>query len=107
MAVRQHKPYYAVIFSSQRSKEDEAGYQAMAERMFMLAQKQAGYLGFESVRDQNGSGISVSYWKDKASIKAWKDQTDHLVAQGQGRSRWYTQYKIRIAIVKNEYGFKK
>ena len=30
-------PYYAVIFSSLRNNEDEAGYAAAAERMLELA----------------------------------------------------------------------
>ena len=107
MAAAQHYPYYAVIFTSQRTEEDESGYQAMAEQMFFLAKKQSGFLGFESVRDQSGDGISVSYWKDKASIKAWKTQTDHMLAQKKGRSRWYKQYKIRIALVESEYDYKK
>ncbi|HSI60153.1 MAG TPA: antibiotic biosynthesis monooxygenase, partial [Ideonella sp.] len=36
-APRPTPPYYAVIFTSQRSEADEAGYGAMAERMAELA----------------------------------------------------------------------
>lgn len=51
-------PYYAVIFTSERTDVDE-GYAAMAERMLALARTQPGFLGVESARD--GVGITVSY----------------------------------------------
>jgi heme-degrading monooxygenase HmoA len=95
-------PYYAVIFTSLRTDIDE-GYGAMAERMVELAAQQPGFLGVESARE--GVGITVSYWRDLASIKAWKANAEHLVAQQTGRSDWYRQYKTRIAKVERDYGF--
>ena len=62
-------PYYAVIFSSQRTEGDH-GYSAMAERMVELASRQLGYLGAESVRDSSGFGITVSYWSDEGNPPA-------------------------------------
>ena len=94
-------PYYAVIFSSLRTDGDN-GYGAMAERMDALAAQQPGYLGVESARE--GLGITVSYWRDLASIRAWKANAEHLVAQQTGRSSWYTDYKTRICKVERDYG---
>ncbi|MDA7416793.1 antibiotic biosynthesis monooxygenase [Xenophilus arseniciresistens] len=94
-------PYYAVIFTSLRTEGDH-GYGAMAERMVALAAQQSGYLGVESARD--GLGITVSYWRDLESIRAWKAQSEHLVAQQLGRSDWYADYRIRIARVERDYG---
>jgi len=64
-------PYWAVIFTAQRSGDD-AGYSAMAEAMLALATQQPGYIGVESSRDIKGFGITVSYWADTVSILAWK-----------------------------------
>ena len=94
-------PYYAVIFTSLRTEGDN-GYGKMADRMVELAAQQPGFLGVESARE--GLGITVSYWQDLASIKAWKMNAEHLVAQQTGRSDWYTQYKTRIAKVERDYG---
>jgi heme-degrading monooxygenase HmoA len=44
-------PYYAVIFSSQRTSQDQ-GYADTAQRMVELAAKQPGFLGLESARGQ-------------------------------------------------------
>lgn len=100
-------PYYAVIFTNLRTPLDE-GYGETADLMEEMARAQPGYLGHESVRDQGEPGrpgITVSYWRDLDSIKAWKRHTDHAVAQGRGRRDWYSAYKTRIALVERDYGF--
>lgn len=97
-------PYYAVIFTSVRT-EDDNGYSEMSERMEELVEKQEGFLGFESARQE--LGITVSYWKDLESIRKWKQNLDHLEAQQKGKSTWYKSYKTRIALVERDYGFEK
>lgn len=91
-------PYYAVIFTSLRTAEDR-GYGLMADRMVELAAQQPGFLGVESARGADGLGITVSYWKDEASIKAWKAHAQHRVAQETGKSTWYADYALRVAKV--------
>jgi len=96
-------PYYAVLFSSQRGEEDR-GYAEMAAKLEELAGKQPGFLGMETTRDQQGFGITVSYWKDEESILAWKGEATHLLAQRMGKTRWYEHYRLRIARVERAYG---
>lgn len=95
-------PYYAVIFTSLLSREDDEDYQATAARMLKLAQQQPGFLGIESARD--AVGITVSYWDSLDAIKRWKAHLEHREAQHQGRERWYTAFKVRIARVERDYG---
>lgn len=97
------KSYYAVIFTSKHSK-DVSGYVEMAHNMEALAKNQDGFLGMESARDD--IGITVSYWKSLDAIKAWKNNTDHLIAQKYGKSKWYDWYQVRICKVEREYEFK-
>ncbi|TCQ82690.1 heme-degrading monooxygenase HmoA [Ochrobactrum sp. BH3] len=97
-------PYFVVSFSSQRFGED-GGYGEMAERMAELAAQQPGYIGVESARDAEGFGITNSFWADEESIRAWKRDVDHLVAQKLGRLQWYETYRVRIARVERAYGF--
>jgi heme-degrading monooxygenase HmoA len=96
-------PYYAVIFSSNRTGGDK-GYGRMADRMVELAAKQPGYLGIESVRGADGSGITVSYWSSEEDIVRWKANLEHGAAQEGGRKVWYSDYTIRIARVERAYG---
>src|SRR4051812_39382044 len=96
-------PYYAVIFTSQRTEGDH-GYGAMAERMVELGSRYDGFLGIESARGADGLGITVSYWRDEAAILAWKRDADHEKAQRGGQERWYDRYHVRIAKVERAYG---
>ena len=98
-------PYYAVIFSSRRNDRDAEGYAAAAERMLELAAQQPGYLGAESVRDDAGFGITVSYWRDEAAILAWKHQAEHAATRARGRADWYQRYQLRVARVERAYGW--
>ena len=95
-------PYYAVIFTSERTEGDN-GYAEMADRMVELAREQDGFLGVESAR--NELGITVSYWRDLDEIKSWKEHAEHKVAQEKGRSGWYKSFKTRIAKVERDYQF--
>jgi heme-degrading monooxygenase HmoA len=97
-------PYYAVIFSSIRTKAN-TGYSEMADLMVELAKQQDGFLGVESAR--NEIGITVSYWTDIDSIIKWKQNSEHLIAQDKGRKEWYKEYKTRISKVERDYGFDK
>jgi heme-degrading monooxygenase HmoA len=97
------KPYYAVIFTSKLTKNDE-GYSEMAQKMEDLAKKQNGFLGIESVRED--VGITVSYWESLEAIKTWKQNSEHLIAQQKGREQWYSWYNTRICKVEREYDFK-
>jgi heme-degrading monooxygenase HmoA len=95
-------PYYAVIFPSLRTPDDQ-GYEAAAQRMGELAKTMPGYLGIESARSADGFGITVSYWRDEASIAQWKRQMDHAKAQERGKREWYQHYELRVAKVERAY----
>ena len=96
-------PYYAVIFTARRTEGDQ-GYGAMAERMAELAATQAGFLGMESVRGADGTGITVSYWTDEEAIARWREHALHRVAQERGKAVWYEAYALRVARVERAYG---
>ena len=95
-------PYYAVIFTTQRTTIDE-GYAEMAQQMLELAQQQPGFLGEESARD--GLGITVSYWESLDAIQNWKNNAKHLQAQKLGKEKWYKKYKLRVARVERDAEF--
>lgn len=95
-------PYYAVIFTSVRTDRDN-GYAEMADKMMELAEKQSGFLGVDSAREQ--IGITVSYWKDLVSIQKWRDNSEHQVARRKGKEEWYQQFSARIAKVERDYCF--
>jgi heme-degrading monooxygenase HmoA len=97
----------AVIFTAQRNGADEAGYAAAAEAMVALAAQQPGYAGIESVRDAQGLGITVSYWRDDAAAIAWRDHPDHARIRELGRALWYDWYDLQVSRVERGYGWRR
>ena len=98
-------PYYAVIFTSLRTDADDEGYAAAANRMAELAKEEEGFLGIESARE--AVGISVSYWKDLASIQKWKNNIEHTAVRAKGKALWYTKYRTEICLVERAYDWEK
>ncbi len=97
--------YWAVIFTSQLS-DDTDGYADVASRMLEHAERQPGYLGSDSARNPDGSGITNSYWRSEEDLVAWKAVAEHAEAQRMGRDRFYTSYSTRIAQVTRNYEFR-
>jgi heme-degrading monooxygenase HmoA len=107
LATTPEPPYYAVIFASVRTAQDDQGYATAADRMAQLASEQPGYLGVDSVRSANGVGITVSYWTSEAAIVAWRRNAEHTIVREQGRKSWYKEYELRVAKVERAYAFRR
>ncbi|MEP7349654.1 MAG: antibiotic biosynthesis monooxygenase [Sphingorhabdus sp.] len=93
----------AVIFVAQRTDEDDAGYAEAAGAMDALAAQQSGYLGIDSVRGNDGLGITVSYWANDEAARAWRDHPDHSEIRNAGRGRWYSSYSLHVAEIARSY----
>lgn len=92
-------PYYAVIFTSFRSEEDN-GYADAARHVLEIARQQPGFLGYESARQD--MGISVSYWESLEAIQAWREHPEHRKVQ-QREAEWYRESRIRVCKVERDY----
>lgn len=92
---------YVVIFRA-KVRTLDAEYVTVATRMRDLALTQFNCIEFvpATVGDQE---IALSYWHNETDIKAWKQHSDHVLAQELGRARWYDSYSVQIAEIKREY----
>ena len=97
--------YFAVILTNQRTLSDDEMYSLTSDRMVELAQRQPGFLGVESVRGEDGIGITVSYWRDRDAIRNWRINVEHLAAQQMGRQEFYSWYHLRVAEVVTDRSF--
>ncbi len=95
-------PIYVVIFASVLTDEP-TGYQEMADKILERAKLSEGFLHFETYRMPNGLGVTLSYWKDREAISRWKNDSQHLVAQKLGKTKWYDFYRIQIAKIEKSY----
>lgn len=95
----------AVIFTSRLTGKDADGYAKAAADMEALAAEQPGYLGHDSARGADGLGITISYWADEASARAWYRNADHAAIRDAGRGRWYSDFTVHVSQVSRSYGW--
>ena len=58
---------------------------------------------FESLYEP-GEILSLSFFRDEAAVKAWRNTLEHRKAQVQGRSEIFANYRLRVASVIRDYG---
>ncbi len=96
-------PYYTVVFTSIRTAVQE-GYSELNDELWVDAQKLDGFIGADSLRNEEGFGITVLYFKNMKTIKEWSRYQKHVGAKKLGKEKWYKNYSVRIAKVELEYG---
>ena len=95
----------AVIFTSRLTGKDSDGYAQAAAAMEVMAAQQPGYLGHDSARGSDGLGLTISYWADEASARAWYRHPDHAAIRDAGRGRWYSDFTVHVSQVSRSYGW--
>lgn len=96
-------PYVAAIFTSQLRDRTDGEYQATASALVRRIQEAPGFLGFEAASDPTGFEMVVAYFADESSLSAWKNDEKHVAAQRNGKERWYSHYRVRVARVEHSY----
>jgi heme-degrading monooxygenase HmoA len=92
---------FVVIFRAKIAKLDDE-YSRVAQRLRDLALTKFGCLEFHAVTEGNHE-IALSYWPDQDKIRAWKQHSDHLIAQELGKNNWYESYSVQVCEVKRQY----
>ena len=50
--------------------------------------------------------VTLFYWRDRASIKAWREDPDHVKTKQLAREKIFAWYKIRVCDLEREYEWK-
>jgi heme-degrading monooxygenase HmoA len=58
---------------------------------------------FESLYEE-GKLLSLQFWRDEASVTAWRTDLKHRRMQAMGRGGLFRDYRLRIAEVVRDYG---
>lgn len=88
---------FLVVFRSRkRADTDRALYNAQAAAMEALAARRPGFLSFKSFTAEDGESVAISEWESGAAARAWGQVAEHVIAQRDGRERWYAQYTIHL-----------
>jgi heme-degrading monooxygenase HmoA len=96
----------AVIFEVESTARDE--YFSIAAELRPLLDQVDGFISierFQSLTDDNRI-LSLSFWRDEVAIAQWRTLEAHRIAQAEGRSRVFRDYRLRVAHVVRDYGMK-
>lgn len=65
-----------------------------------------GFLSIERFRSLTDPTrlLSLSFWRDEAAVKSWRNTEEHRAAQAMGRDGVLDAYRLRIASVVRDYG---
>lgn len=58
---------------------------------------------FESLYEE-GKLLSLQFWRDEASVDAWRNHLEHRRMQVLGRKGIFRDYRLRVAHVLRDYG---
>jgi len=94
------KGKYAVIFASTKHNANEE-YQKRDAQLMELAKKEPGFLGYETLANDDKS-IFISYWESKEAVEFWRNNIKHIQAK-QDVSQWYSRYLSQICLVESSH----
>lgn len=96
----------AVIFEVEPKDGHRQAYLDIAADLKPLLAEVDGFVSierFQSLADPNKL-LSLSFWRDETAVSAWRSLQIHRAAQGAGRGKHFTDYRLRVAIVDRDYG---
>ncbi len=96
----------AVIFEVRPASGRKEDYLAIAAKLKPDLEKVDGFISverFQSLTDE-AKLLSLSFWRDEAAVKNWRNQEDHRISQAAGRGGVFADYRLRIASVVRDYG---
>jgi heme-degrading monooxygenase HmoA len=79
----------------------------MADQMLALAKTMPGFVDVKAYRADDGERLTVVWWKDEETLRGWREQARHRVAQRLGREKWYEYYKIDVAEITRANAFER
>ncbi len=97
---------HVVIFEVQPKPGREKDYLAIAQSLRAELEKIDGFISVERFASLYNEGkiLSLSFWRDEAAVRQWREHARHREAQQRGREDIFADYRIRVASVMRDYG---
>jgi heme-degrading monooxygenase HmoA len=96
----------AVIFEVLPSASGYDNYLDHAARLRPLLERMDGFVSIERFTSMTHKGkiLSLSFWREEASVRSWREHPEHSKAQAAGRASVFDDYRLRVAEVHRDYG---
>ena len=98
----------AVIFEVWIAAGCSDDYLARAAALRGELERIDGFVSVERFESLTAPGklLSLSFWRDEAAVRRWREHEDHRAAQAAGRSGIFADYRMRVAAVMRDYGMR-
>ena len=97
-----------ILFRSKLTASAAAdGYPEMADEMEDLARQMPGFVDVKAFKADDGERLTVVWWQDEETLKVWREQVRHRLAQRLGREKWYEYYTLEVAQVVRQNVFER
>ncbi len=96
-----------VIIEFEMRAAMESEFKAASKHMQEQVKKYDGFLGEVpccSIENEK-TFVTLFYWHDRESIKAWQADPEHVKTQRLAREKIFAWYKIRVCELEREYGW--
>jgi heme-degrading monooxygenase HmoA len=96
----------AVIFEVLPLASAIDAYLDIASQLKPLLERVDGFISIERFESlsQPGKILSLSFWRDEAAVREWRNLAEHRAAQAAGRGGIFSDYRLRVAGVLRDYG---
>jgi heme-degrading monooxygenase HmoA len=96
----------AIIFEVWPAEGRAAEYFDLAASLKADLQRIDGFISIERFESLTTKGkyLSLSFWRDEQSVRAWRNVEAHRAAQAKGRGGVFADYRLRVASVVRDYG---
>lgn len=95
----------AVILEVEMKPGQDQRYFDLAAALRTEIQQIDGFISVERFRSLTAEGkyVSLSFWRDEAAIKRWREHMGHRQAQMLGKQDVFKDFRIRVARVVRDY----
>ena len=96
----------AVIFEVTPAEGRMEEYLDHAARLRAELERMPGFISVERFRSLTDPHklLSLSFWRDEASVAQWRGHAGHRASQAAGRDGVFAGYRLRVASVLRDYG---
>ncbi|MGA2775973.1 MAG: antibiotic biosynthesis monooxygenase [Steroidobacteraceae bacterium] len=96
----------AVIFEAEPHTDQQQRYLDAAAILRPQLDQIPGFISIERFESLTTPGklLSLSFWRDEDSVKAWRNLDAHRAIQAAGRKHIFADYRLRVAAVLRDYG---
>ncbi len=105
LVVRWGVPMMVVIVEFELRAGAESEFETALKQMQEQVKQYGGFLGETpccSLENEN-TLVTFFYWHDRKSLKAWREDPEHVKVQRSAREKIFSWYKIRVFELEREY----